>query len=174
MSCNQILDNLEYFIEMIDKDQQLFLKNRDLLESESKNIDALRPIYMNFNKLYNEFRDNTANIIVAHSELKDNERKHKFGDIDDDDFFKNKKQLKAKIVNSCTTMTEDIFPKLREFIRQISLSAPEDKKKTFEMERDSMIQQIEKEIEGKGILEKIEPYLKLLPKVIKKAALLLI
>ena len=164
-----ILENLDFTIEILEEEKKLFLDNRDLLARESKKLEALRPTYMKFNELYKEFNDAVNNIIVANSDLKDIQRLHRQGEIMQQDFLMRTNQLKARIQNSYTSINEDIFPKLKELASQISIPT-EGKKTKFEEERDTEIEKTGKQIEGKNVIEQIEPYLKqLFPILIKKA-----
>lgn len=166
-----ILENLDYTIEILEEEKGLFLQNRNQLETESKKIEALRPTYMKFNELYSKFRDNINDLVAANSDLKEIKRMHSRGEIMQQDFLMRNNQLKTRIQNSYTGINEDIFPELKELASQISLSsAPEEKKRVFEKERDAEIKKIEEQIEGKDVIGQLKPYLKqLFPFLIKRA-----
>ena len=167
-----ILENLDYTIGILEEEKRLFLESRDLLEKESIKSGALRPAYMEFNELYRGFSDNVNDIIAANSDLKDLRRMHNRGEITQEGFLMRSNQLKVRIQGSYTDINEDIFPKLKELASQISIpSAPADKKREFEKERDAENKKTEEEVKGKDVIEQIKPYLKqLIPFLIKKAA----
>jgi hypothetical protein len=166
-----ILENVDYAIEILEEEKELFLQNRNQLESESKKLEILRPTYMKFNALYSQFRDNTNDIVAANSDLKEIKRMYSRGEIMQQDFLMRNNQLKARIQGSYTSINEDIFPKLKELASQITLSSvPEGKRREFEKERDFEIKQTEEQTKGKDVIEQIKPYLKqLFPILIKTA-----
>jgi predicted transcriptional regulator len=164
-----ILENLDYTIEILEEDKKLFLQNRDQLETESKKLESLRETYMKFNELYIRFRDNINDIIAASSDLKEIKRMYSRGEIMQQDFLMRNNQLKARIQDSYTSINEDIFPKLKELADQIYIfSIPEEMKRKFEEERDAVIKKIKAQMEGKDTTDKIRLYLKhLFPVLIK-------
>ena len=166
-----ILDNLDYTIDILEEERELFLKNRDLLEEESKKLEVLRPTYMKFNELYGRFRENVNDIIAANADLKEIKRMYNRGEIMQENFLLRNNQLKARIQSSYINLKEDIFPKLKDLASQISISSDsEEKIKQFEKERDSEINKIDEKMIGKNTIEMIKPYLKeLIPFLIKKA-----
>lgn len=166
-----IFENLDYIIEIFGEEKKLFLDNRNLLEKESKRLEALRPTYMKFNELYNRFRENINDIIAANSDLKEIKRMHSRGEIMEERFIMTNNRLKARIQDSYTIITEDIFPDLKELAGKVSIgSVPEEKKKEFEREKSIEIQKTEEEIKGESVVNQIMPYLKqVFPALIKKA-----
>ncbi len=162
-----ILESLDYIIEILEDEKKLFSDNRDMLERESRKLEALRPTYMKFNDLYGRFRENINDIIAANSNLKEIKRMHSRGEISEERFIMKNDQLKARILDSYASINEDIFPKLRELASQISIgSAPEEKKKEFEKVKNIEIQKTEEEIKGKTTIEQIKDYLPLIKKVV--------
>jgi hypothetical protein len=166
-----ILENLDYIIDILEEERELFLQNRDLLERESKKLEVLRPTYMKFNELYGRFRENINDIIAANADLKEIKRMYNRGEIMQENFLLRNNQLKARIQSSYINLKEDIFPKLKDLASQISISSDsEEKIKQFEKERDSEINKIDEKIMGQNTIEMIKPYLKeLIPFLIKKA-----
>ena len=166
-----ILENLDYTIDILEEERELFLQNRDLLEGESRKLEVLRPTYMKFNELYGRFRENVNDIIAANADLKEIKRMYNRGEIMQENFLLRNGQLKARIQSSYINLKEDIFPKLKDLASQISISSDsEEKIKQFEKERDSEINKIDKKIMGQNTIEMIKPYLKeLIPFLIKKA-----
>ena len=164
-----ILENLDYTIDILEEEKSLFLQNRDKLETESKKVESLRETYMKFNELYNRFRDNINDIIAANSDLKEIKKMHSRGEIMQQDFLMRNNQLKARIQDSYTSIDEDIYPKLEELANQISISSlPEEMMRQFEEERDAEIKKIEEQVKGKDVIDRIRPYLKqLFPFLIK-------
>jgi hypothetical protein len=127
---------------------------------------------MKFNGLYSEFRDSITDIVASNADLKEIKRLHSMGEIMQENFLIKSSQLRKKIIDSYATITEDIFPKLREIASQIPSAAtvPEEKKEEFEKEKETEIKKVEEEVEGKGVIEQIKPYLKrLFPALIKIA-----
>jgi hypothetical protein len=78
---NNILEDLDYTIESLLEERELFLQTRNLLETESRRVEALRPIYMKFNGLYSEFRDSITDIVASNADLKEIKRLHSRGEI---------------------------------------------------------------------------------------------
>jgi hypothetical protein len=167
-----IFGDLDYTLETLQDEKKLFLQTRNLLETESRRVEALRPIYMEFNGLYSKFQDSITNIVASNSELKDIKRMHSRGEIMQENFLFRSGQLRKKIAYSYAIITDNIFPKLREIAYQIPMAAavPDEKKEEFEREKDTEIKKVEEEVKGKGVIEQIKPYLKrLIPALIKMA-----
>jgi len=166
-----ILENLDYTIDILEEERELFLQNRDLLEIESRKLELLRPTYMKFNELYGRFRENVNDIIAANSDLKEIKRMYNRGEIMQENFLLRNNQLKTRIQYSYLNLEEDILPKLKELASQISISSvSEEKIKQFENERDVEINKIDEKNMGQNAIEMIKPYLKeLIPVLIKKA-----
>lgn len=166
-----ILENLDYTIDILEEERELFLQNRDLLEINSRKLEVLRPTYMKLNELYGKFRENVNDIIAANSDLKEIKRMYNRGEIMQENFLLRNNQLKTRIQYSYLNLEEDILPKLKELASQISISSvPEEKIKQFENERDVEINKIDEKNMGQNAIEMIKPYLKeLIPVLIKKA-----
>ena len=169
---SDIFEDLDFIIESLEEDKEVFLQSRNQLESESEKFKALRPTYMKFKKVYDGFSDNVDEIVVASSSLKEIKETYRKGLMKRDEFSIESNQLKTRIQSSYTNIEDDIFPKLREFVSQISIDfASEENKKEFERERDAEIKKIEEENKDKGVIEQIKPYVqKLVPVLIRTAA----
>lgn len=169
---SDIFEDLDFIIESLEEDKEVFLQSRNQLESESEKFKALRPTYIKFKKLYTGFSDNVDEIVVANSGLKEIGKTCGKGLMKREDFSIGSNQFKTRIQSAYTTIEDDIFPKLREFVSQISIDfALEENKKEFERERDAEIKKIEEENKDKGVIEQIKPYVqKLVPVLIRTAA----